>query len=336
MATPSAGVRASRRTAARAAATQAANLPPEAEAVVVDPEDVDEAFGPEDVDPMDSVAGGLRNAANSAQVSQPTSQASAPVRAASVQGGAIALPMPDLSRQLNPTDFVMPKLRISQAMSKVNTTHATSRGAQGVQQGEWYNSQNGEKYGEIVYFIPVDCRKSRSMFISGEGLVCRSFDLVQGEGNPGILCEGTPEEMRTVPAAQRGCMLRHWNNETKTPPACGVTFNYAGLIVSDPENPDEAKITQVMLQLRSKATQAAKAINTFVYNNGGGVWHNVILELKAVSETNIKGTFYVPEVDLFDTTDAPEFSRLRRRAASVARAMGNRDIRQDLEGDDIS
>lgn len=330
MATASTGARASRRAAATAARNGIKSQPqpeaPEVLADVMDAEDaaaVDEAFGPEDVTPKAEAP-----QAQTTQAVQPRSN--------NASGSSIALPMQqeDLTRKIDVGDLVIPKLRLTQAMSKTNMLYQTSKGSQGVQQGNWCYSTTSENLGETVYFIPVDMRKSRAMFVQGQGLMCRSFDLLNGEGDPGGPCEGSYEERLTVPADRRGCPLRLWVDNA--PPKCGVTYNYPGLIIreSEIEDPSKAKPLQAILQLRSASTGVAKAINTMVMNDGGGVWHNVIVELGVEVKSNARGTFYVPVADFYDTTDAEGFERIARRAASMARQMGNQNLRSSLEDDD--
>ena len=201
--------------------------------------------------------------------------------------------------------------------------------------GHWYHTTQNKDLGDTIYFIPVDMRKSRAMFVAGQGLVCRSFDLLQGEGDPGILCEGTMEERHTVPADSRGCAFRLWNRTPagNTPPPCGMSYNYPGLIIVDIDNPDQSEILQGMLQLRSTGTQAAKEINTGVMTQGGGLWHNLIFELSVDAKTNPKGTFFVPIARVFDQTTEPEYAKVFRRADGFARSMNANTLRSSIEQD---
>lgn len=331
MATPTANARASRRAAAMRAA---AETPVEAEVVssqsrdVADDEEaaaIEAAFG----------NGGTLEGSGSTEAPTPVSQAQAAASALvrpSVARTAIALPMRDLTREIDAGDLVMPKLRQSQAMSKVNTLFATSKGTQGVGMGNWYITSTGRNLGDTVYFVPVDMRKSRAMFVQGQGLMCRSFDLVQGEGDPGILCDGTFEEQHSLPEAQRGCAFRLWND--KVPPKCGVTYNYPGIVILDIDNPRGKNLVQCIMQLRSSSTSAAKQINTIVMNDGMGVWQNVILELGTEVRTNTKGQFFVPEVNSLEGgTEAAGFEHLKRRADAMATQMGSANLRASIEDD---
>lgn len=328
-----AAARASRRSSARKAALENLEAPPamatandavspaESEALA---DEIEDAFGPADLSPQTAQEAPKQGT----PVSQANAAASALVGAASVRGGAagrgLALPQVDLTRQIDASDLIIPKLKLSQAMSKSNTIFATSRGAEGVGMGNWYVTSQNKNLGGTVFFVPIDMRKSRSYFVAGQGLMCRSFDMLNGEGDPGGSCQGSMEEMLTMPAEKRGCPLRLWND--KTPPKCGQTYNFPGFVMADNDGePDLKSMTQVVLQLRSTATQAAKAINTFVMSEGAGIWQAVILELGVESKTNTRGTFFVPTVDFFDVTDPianPEYGRLRRRSDAMARQMG--------------
>ena len=252
------------------------------------------------------------------------------------RGSAITLPQGDLSRQIGEADLVIPRLKISQGLSKVNMLFAQSRGKEGVQMGEWYHTTTGKSLGETIYFIPCDMRKSRSMFEAGRGLTCRSFDLLRGEGDPGILCEGTAEEIHTVPYDDRGCKFRLWSEKDgrRVPPPCGLTYNYPGFVILDPDHPDKTEMLQAMLQLRSTATGAAKSINTLFSTFGGGEWHRLILEMNVESKSNTKGMFFVPQVDLFESADEPQWARVYKRAGMFARSIGSADIRSSISPDD--
>lgn len=346
MATPATGARASRRSAATRArqtivegAVPAAPVqPPVSAAPPVEVEEpdmdalADEAFGPDEVAAPQAPTKERPQFHTQAQ-STPLPMATPP---SVTYSAPLAIPQEDLTRKIDVGDLIIPKLRLTQAMSKTNMLYQTTRGKEGVQQGNWCHSVTGENLGETVYFIPVDMRKSRALFIQGSGLTCRSFDLLNGEGDPGGACEGSYEERMTMPADRRGCPLRLWNDNQ--PPKCGVTYNFPGLVIRETEidDPSKAKPIQAILQLRSASTSAAKAINTFMVNEGGGVWHNLILELGVEVKTNTRGTFYVPTVDFYDTTDAEGFERILRRASSMARQMGNTNLRSSIESDDNS
>lgn len=251
------------------------------------------------------------------------------------QGQSVALPMRDMSRELGPRDLIIPKLKIAHNMSVVSKLYATSRGKEGIPPGVWYHTTSNKELGETVYFIPCDLRKSRSLFEQGIGVVCRSFDMLHGEGNPGGLCEGTNEEMMMEAEADRGCELRLWNRSAtgNRPPSCQETYNYTGLIVLDHKHPGESEVMQAMLQMRSTAVNAAKQMNTAVMMFAGGVWADAIMELRIESRSGPRGDYFVPVSDFYDTTAAEGWERIARRAKAFSRQLGAMDIRTSIETD---
>jgi len=203
---------------------------------------------------------------------------------------SISLPMEaDPTRTLDSDDLVMPQLKICQAMSKVSRS--------GIPQGHYYHSTLEEDLGATVLVVPVDMRKSRSVFKTGVGVTCRSYDLRQGEGDPGILCEGTPEEIRLLPKTDRGCPLRLWGERDKATgrserPACGVNYNFPVLIL-DRDDPENGPTKRAIISFRGTGAKAAKAINSMV-SEQDLLWHEAMIELSTEEATNFKGTFFVP------------------------------------------
>jgi hypothetical protein len=243
----------------------------------------------------------------------------------------------DLTRKIDQSDLVMPKLRISQAMSKVNAQFSETRGKSGVGMGAWYNTNDSKDLGDVVYFVPLDMQKSRGMFVLGKGLVCRSFDLKQGVGDPGIPCEGTFEEIHTMPAEERGCSYRLWTHEDgrNIKPPCGLAYNYPGVLLTEEPSADTKNMTTVMLSIRSAATPAAKKLNTIVMSQGQGRWTNVVIELTVGKRNGPAGEYFIPEVEFFDLTEAEEYARIKRYAEATARRLNPRAVAATLESDDL-
>jgi hypothetical protein len=232
---------------------------------------------------------------------------------------------------LSSNDVAIPKLKLSQAMSKVNTDDA-------VRQGNWYISTTSQNLGPEIYIVPVDMQMSYSKFDSGIGVVCRSFDLIHGEGDPGILCEGTEAEIENpdLTPKDRGCPHRLWTKDEATgknvPPPCGKNYNYPVLIL-DPDNRQDGKPILAILTLRSTAAQTAKLINSIVTEGvlTDPVWHETVLKLGVEKKTNTRGTFFVPTVDYVEETGG----RTEKRAAAYAESF-HRDsaiFRRSMEND---
>lgn len=241
---------------------------------------------------------------------------------------ALSLPMhDDPTRTIEANDQIMAKLKLSQAMSKVNTEDI-------VRQGNWYHSTLSENLGKAVRIIPVDMTKSRSYFVQGQGVMCRSFDMRQGEGDPGLPCEGTDEERATVPESQRGCPLRLWGDrdpETKksSPPKCGINYNYPVLIL-DSDDPENGPAKRALLTLRSMGAKVAKAINSIVAD-ADVRWHDVVLELGVEQMTNARGTFYVPTVKFIGYAKTQVSPEIQERARRFAASVNSAAIRATIE-----
>lgn len=237
-------------------------------------------------------------------------------------GAGISLPMVeevDLTREITADDLVMPKLKICQAMSKVSRS--------GIPQGHYYHSTLESDLGKTIRVIPVDMRKSRGKFTPGIGLTCRSFDMIQGEGDPGILCEGTPEERRTLPANQRGCKFRLWGDrdpvtKRSSPPLCPVGYNFPVLIL-DADDPDDGPTKRAIISFRGTGAQVAKAITSMITEQDL-LWNESVIELGTEERTNSKGTFFVPTAKFvglatgMSATKAERFSKTFNPAAVKA------------------
>lgn len=250
--------------------------------------------------------------------------------ALAVSGKHGALALPDASRNIDRNDLIMPKLMISQALSEVNVTNI-------VQMGNWYNTIRKNSLGKTVYVVPVDMRKSRSVYKQGAGVICRSFDLVQGEGDPGILCEGTPREMKTLRESDRGCELRLWETDEKTgrriPPQCQLAYNFPVLLIADPKDLENTKVRRAMLTFRKTASKAATNIISIVQDDDEPVWFNHIFKLTLeLKKFDNGGSAYIPTVAYAGETN----ERIRERAKLFAAIVSDQFIRANLETDDTA
>jgi hypothetical protein len=237
---------------------------------------------------------------------------------------AMALPMVDKSREITARDVIIPRLMIAQSMSKV-----VQEGI--VPLGHWYHNSRNRDLGTSVTAILVDCQKTRSLYVTGAGVMCRSFDFVQGEGNPGVLCEGTVQEQSTKAAKDRGCSLRLWGEKTSTnpsgAPSCGENYNFTVIILEDPEDPD-TKIMRAVMTLRKTGIPAAKKLITMKVEEDYE-WTDMAVRIKLVSKTNTRGTFQVPEAEWAD--DASAYPKAQERAVRMARSVNPAMIRATLE-----
>lgn len=232
-----------------------------------------------------------------------------PSRPQGTSGLRTPLPQYDPTRTLTQRDLVMARLKVSQAMSKVNQDDI-------VRMGNWYHTISQENLGQTVIVVPIDMRMSRSYFVDGQGVLCRSFDMVQGEGTPGLQCDGTEEERYTAKESERGCPLRLWKRtEGKNiKPPCGISYNYPVLLL-DPDDLAEGPTRRAMLSLRGSASKTARMLNTLVTDGdrlGDLHWYEAVFELSLDTETNSRGQrYFVPTIRYLGRAEGSVAERAR-------------------------
>ena len=244
-------------------------------------------------------------------------------------GGAIALPMQDMSRVITSKDVKIPRLLMGQSMSKV-----VQEGD--VKLGHWYHNAMNRDLGTEITAVLADYSKSRSFFEDGVGVRCRSFDLVQGIGDPGILCEGTVEEQSTLRETERGCPYRLWSELKKGPknpagaPECGENYTFALVIIEDPEDED-SRLLRALVTFRKTGIPAAKKIIGAKVEEEYD-WTDMAVKMRINSKTNPRGqTFQIPEVTWIG--DADEFPRAQARAVKLAGMVNSTVVRATLESE---
>lgn len=208
---------------------------------------------------------------------------------------------------LDAGDFVPPRVKVVQQMSdEVAEKKAAA--------GEFYNTLTGENYGEALRFIPIMPFKQRILLVrserrpnidaalggaglavlsEGDGLKCRSFDMLQGVGEPGIECPG--------------CPLAAWG-DGNTPPLCTETYNMAALT----ELGD-----LIFLGFSKSSAKVGKRLFSMTRLTAGAPWTKVY-RATTHNEKNDKGNFYVPDI----VVDGPTPNELLGMATTWARELG--------------
>lgn len=310
----------------------------------VEDEDNEEADDEEEVEPEPEPTPKVRGRKSTAPVveAQPTKASSkrvkedeAPVVQRPTRATALAIPLKPRNRMMTAEDMLMPKLKAAQGLSQVVINRQ-------VDLGNWYITGRNESLGDTVFIIPVDMSMSRSIFVNGKGVICHSYDLVQGIGDPGILCEGTEEEIEdpTIRNEDRGCEMRLWITDKsgqRTPPPCQKAYNYPILLLTPPDSDadefdlEDAVVRQSILSMRSTWSGAARGLNTLVMSAPDPTWHMNVFQLQLTQRNGAKGTSLVPIVEHIGET--PE--KLIPRALEYARLVSsNQFIRANLESMD--
>jgi len=234
-------------------------------------------------------------------------------------------------QQLDPGDIVPPRVKIVQQMSQEAQGGKNAR----AEPGDFFNTLTQANYGPELSFIPIITFKQRIMLVrenrrkeidgaltaarleplsDGDGLKCRSFDMIQGIGEPGILCHD--------------CPLSRWDGNE--PPLCTETYNVAGLRAEDGE--------LIIASFSKSSAKVGKRVFSIVRMSPAKPWTRV-LTATTREVTNAQGTFFVPDVAVAQESPMPELLRtaeywnreLGGRAAIDITPVEEDDVDQDRE-----
>ena len=184
---------------------------------------------------------------------------------------------------MDATDFIPPRVKVIQAMSQ-----EAADGKAVV--GEFFNTLTGENYGKELRFIPLTTFKNRILIVrpekrdtinaplkaaklplvEGDGLQCRSLDMLEGTGTPGGDC--------TV------CPLAAWNGNV--PPLCTESYNVTAM---------NELGDLIILSFSKSAAKTGKRMISMMRMRREKPWTSIYLATTRV-EKNDRGTFAVPEI----------------------------------------
>jgi hypothetical protein len=202
---------------------------------------------------------------------------------------------------LDAGDFVPPRVKICQQMSQEVADKKAAA-------GEFFNTLTGENYGTELKFIPIQPFKQRiflvreekraiieaatGISVEGQGLACRSYDMVHGTGTPGGECAE--------------CPLAVWVE--RQPPYCTETYNVAALTELG---------ELVFLGFQKSSAKVGKNLFSMLRLSMQAPWSRVY-SVKSRQTKNALGNFYVPDVTREGDVPAPELLKV---AASWARQL---------------
>jgi len=138
-----------------------------------------------------------------------------------------------------------------------------------------------KKDGATITIIPIKFQKTRLYFrpiSEGGGLLCRSFDGLEGVGDPGGKCSG--------------CVMKNWPEEKGSTPPCSDVLNFLTIVRGY-----ESSLPLVTSFAKSSRKAGVQFYNMLLshYNNNINPWE-LAFQLSSQSETNDKGTFGVLKV----------------------------------------
>lgn len=192
-------------------------------------------------------------------------------------------PYRDLSEDFDSKDVQLPAIRIAQFMSKVVTGGL-------VQPGHFYLNVGNEDLGESIDVIPLKAFKHRVYFKrpeagqqGGNQLSCRSTDMVQGVGEPGIACAA--------------CPLKDWP-QGGPPPVCTEAINFPVIVL--PKEGEDDELVMGIMTFQRTSTKAARNWLGLAFQRGAkarpDAWAEHYYTVSLTRQTNNLGAFFVPIV----------------------------------------
>jgi hypothetical protein len=223
-------------------------------------------------------------------------------------------------QHLDAGDLILPRVKVVQAMSQEAQGKKDERKAE---PGDFFNTLTGVNYGAELPFIPILPFKQRVLLVrqerrgqiedalgtelsEGDGLKCRSYDMQQGVGEPGIACDE--------------CPLSKWDGNK--PPLCTETYNVAAL---DPDG------DLIIISMAKSGAKTGKRLFSMLRLASGAPWKKQYKATTTV-QSNELGTFYVPDVAV-DASEIPA-PELMRQAETWNRTLGGQVLDVTPEDDE--
>lgn len=187
--------------------------------------------------------------------------------------------------ELDPGDIIMPRIKLMQAQS----AEAVGKDAVG-KAGEFLNTLTQVNLGDSFQFVPILPFKQRVLLVrankrdainaalseihhqipdDANGLVCRSYDMMQGRGDPGIDCNE--------------CPLSKWDGQI--PPLCTETYNVAAAS-------EEGEL--IVLSFSRSSAKQGKQLFSMIRMRPGAMAD--LFTISSRSETGREGNYFVPMV----------------------------------------
>lgn len=227
---------------------------------------------------------------------------------------------------LRPEDFVPPRVKVVQQMSK----EVADKKAEA---GDFYNVLTGEAYGSKLRIQPILPFMQRVFLVrqerreradellegagldalsEGDGLKCRSYDMVTGSGEPGIECAG--------------CPLSQWTRGPKgqqIPPLCTETYNVAAA--------NELGELVILSFARSSAKVGKRFFSTIRMAGSAAPWTR-FFDVETHQERNDLGNFFVPDFQI--AKERPDSALISQAVYWADQLKGVRVDRLDVTPDE--
>jgi len=227
----------------------------------------------------------------------------------------------------------MPRVKLLQGLSQAVMDQKAPAGS-------YFNSLTQEPYGDVINFIPIINFKNRIYITMGEGLRCRSLDMVHGVGDPGILCQT--------------CKLKDWPEDRRKAgeqldpklagPECRVSMNWVVLVTASsgldgkPGSREAKELDEpewAVIQWTSMSSRAAKKLNGLFLQSKtlrpNAQWWDRVYELKVQNVRSEKGNFYLPELRPIGKSTEEQ----KNACLAVASFMRGKTLEYEVQEEDL-
>lgn len=226
-------------------------------------------------------------------------------------GGAIE-PYRNRSRDLGMEHFKIPRLKLLQPLSQ------ECKGEEPMRHGTWYLEGDPAPLGPEIQVAPLFAFLSRTYLIPGQGQLCRSSDMVYGQGTPGIACAD--------------CALKDWPEksaagEGRGGPPCSEVLNFPVVIIPT-DGSDDYQLG--LVGFMRTGWDAGKMINTIHLQSKREHYYDTQIKLGRFNKSGKKGDYWVPTVSRDGKTPAG----VAEYAAEMAVKLDDATMDRSLSNDD--
>jgi hypothetical protein len=228
---------------------------------------------------------------------------------------------------LRADQFIPPRVKIVQLMADERRTGLA-------EVGDFFNTLTSESYGSTLKFLPLQPFMNRVLLVrdekrekiekalssgkakvilsEGDGLKCRSLDMVMGNGEPGGSCET--------------CPLAAWGDKNAAP-LCTEVYNVAALT----ELGD-----LIILQFQKSSAKVGRRLFSMLRFIGPGQapWSRFYEAVTHEETIPGKGTFAVPVVKKLPEVPPTELLKQAQSWASQLAGLGPINVTPDDEGEE--
>ena len=212
-------------------------------------------------------------------------------------------------------DITLPRLGLCQSQTP-QRKRTDSKYIDGLEEGDYFNTITGERYGNRVFVVPLLFYKTRIRFTpieQGGGIVCQARDFKTGVGDPGGNCETCP-------------MAQFINNVR---PSCNKFFNYPAIAWAPEERPGPGGL--LVVSFKSTGLKVASAWNSLMSIRRKSMFTGVYEFTSATQKNQTGQEWFTPVVRNAGWVPEATLSLVKQMFDSVNQAQQEGRLREDLE-----